>query len=119
MNMKLSNSQIATSFSTGQFADTFSYLADTIIWNIAGERLLDGKQAVTEFCNQTAKYFSEVITEFKISNTIINDNYIVIEGSAIFINKANKKTVVSSCDIYHFENDSLIHINSYCITENK
>lgn len=117
--MKLSNIQIATSFSTGQFADTFPYLADNIIWNIAGERLLDGKPAVTEFCNQTAKYFSEVTTEFKISNTINSDNYIAIEGTATFINKANKKTFVSSCDIYHFENDSLKQINSYCIMENK
>ena len=117
--MKLSNIQIATSFSTGQFADTFPYLSDNILWIIAGERVLEGKPAVTAFCNQTAKYFSEVTTEFKISNTINSDNYIAIEGTATFINKANKKTVVSSCDIYHFENDSLIQINSYCITENK
>ena len=114
-----SKKEIALLFSTGKFAETYSCLSDDIEWIIAGERELIGKPAVIDFCNQTAYYFSSVTTHFQTKNIIEDEQAIAIDGNAVFINNDGKQTRVSSCDVYRFENERLVRINSYCITLNK
>jgi hypothetical protein len=110
--------EIATAFSGGQFQITFQYLSENVNWNVVGDKIIDGKESVIDFCNQTAKYFSEVTTDFKVGNIVVGDNSVAIDGKAVFKNKDNKKTYVSSCDLYLFDNGKLFQINSYCIKTN-
>lgn len=119
MPMQLSQQQIAEAFSCGNFDLAYPYLADDAYWNILGEQVLKGKENIIQFSTQTAKYFAEVTTEFTLNNIVSGDHKIAIDGTAIFINKNNKKTFVSSCDIYCFVNKKLTEIYSYCITTSK
>lgn len=116
--MKPTNSEIAEAFSKGNFEFSYSFLTDDIKWNIVGDKILNGKEEVIEFCNQTSDYFKTVKTIFKTDNIIIDSERIAVNGSAQFINKENKTTEVSSCDIYIFENEKLKEITSYCIMTN-
>ncbi len=60
------------------------------------------------------------MTDFKTLNVIIDDNQVVINGTADFIHDGKSIAFVSSCDIYKF-NDlrELQKITSYCITKKK
>lgn len=111
--------QISEEFSKGNFEFAYNYLAQDIQWNIVGDKLLTGKDQVVEFCNKTAEYFREVTTEFSTSNIIADANLVAISGIAVFINKENKRTEVSSCDVYLFEDGKLKEITSYCIVTSK
>ncbi len=117
--MNIKPSQIAEEFSKGNFEFAYNHLAQDIQWNIVGDKLLTGKDQVIEFCNKTAEYFREVTTEFSTSNIIADANLVAVSGIAVFINKENKRTEVSSCDVYLFEDGKLKEITSYCIVTSK
>ena len=98
--MQPTNKEISEAFSNGNFKFTYDHLADDILWNIVGDKILKDKATVVEFCNKTAAYFAEVTTRFTMHNTIVDNNFVAINGTAHFINKENKSTYVSSCDLY-------------------
>lgn len=106
-------------FSKGNFSIAFPYLADEVEWNVVGDKIIKGKEHVIDFCIQTAAYFASVTTVFAIVNVITSADKVAINGTAEFINKENKTTSVSSCDVYLFENGLLTTITSYCIVTNK
>jgi hypothetical protein len=111
--------EIALAFSGGNFEIAYPFLTDDTQWQIIGEKTLKGKDNIIKFCDQTAKYFSEVTTDFQMSNLVVGDDSVAIDGTATFLNKENKKTFISSCDVYRFDNGELVQINSYCITESR
>ncbi len=117
--MKPTNTLLSQQFSGGNFKITYDYLADDIVWNIIADKILKGKENVIAFCDSTAAYFASITTKFTTSNLIANNNCVAIDGTAEFINKENKTTHVSSCDVYRFENGKLKEITSYCIVTDK
>jgi hypothetical protein len=117
--MEMSNKKICEEFSKGNFELIYNYLAEDIRLNIIGDKILKGKQTVTEFCNHTAAHFSELATDFRINNVIADNNCVAIDGTAHFINKDNKSTYISSCDVYRFQDEKLQEITSYCIITHK
>jgi ketosteroid isomerase-like protein len=112
----MNNQQIAAAFSTGRFNDCYPYLANDVSWHVVGEHLLQGKDAVVQFCEKTAAYFASVSTDFKTANIIVDGDTIAIDGNANFITSENKTITVASCDVYRFEDGQLKAITSYCIT---
>ena len=111
--------QICEAFSNGNFRFSYHILAEDIEWNIVGDKLLKGKAAVIEFCNNTAAYFASVTTTFTISNIIADNTTVAIDGTALFVNTESKTTHLSSCDVYHFKDGLLKNITSYCIVTDK
>lgn len=111
--------QLSQEFSGGNFKFTYNFIADDIVWNIVGDKILKGKDAVIEFCNATAAYFAEVTTEFVMVNLICDGKAVAIDGTAAFTNKENKRIQISSCDVYQFEEGRIKSITSYCIVVNK
>lgn len=113
-NIKL---EIAALFSNGKFEKTMDYLSETIVWNIVGEHIFEGKNAVMENCKKTAAYFNSVETDFKTNDIIVSGNKIIITGTAEFKLDGKRINFVSACDVYEFnENDEIEKISSYCIT---
>jgi ketosteroid isomerase-like protein len=117
--MQPTNTALSQQFSGGNFKFAYNYLADDIVWIIAGDKILKGKENVIAFCDSTAAYFASITTKFTMSNLIADDDCVAIDGTAEFINKENKITHVSSCDVYRFENGKLKEIASYCIVTDK
>jgi ketosteroid isomerase-like protein len=117
--MKATIKQISKEFSNGNFKFAYDYLTDDIIWNIAGDKILQGKKSVIEFCNKTAQYFLEVTTTFNMHNAIVDGDCVAIDGTAEFINQEGKSIHISSCDVYRFKNELLLNITSYCIVTGK
>jgi hypothetical protein len=117
--MKLSIQDIALAFSGGKFDKVYPFLTEETQWNIVGENILQGKAAITQFCERTAAYFSEVVTVFTMSNLVVGENHVAIDGEAEFITKDGKRSKIQSCDVYRFESGMLQQINSYCIRAKK
>ncbi|MBK9333035.1 MAG: nuclear transport factor 2 family protein [Ignavibacteria bacterium] len=108
--------EIALAFSNGKFEYVFPYLSENMIWNIAGERILSGKDEVTEYCNGVAEYFKSVATDFKTYNVIVGEDRVSINGRAKFIREGKIISEVESCDVYEFDNEGKIQkVTSYCI----
>lgn len=119
MNWHPSNKQICEEFSMGNFEFSFMFLSEDIKWNIVGDKYLNGKDSVIDFCNKTAEYFNRCKAEFSTKNIIIDQDFVVIEGTAVFTDREKKSTHISSCDIYRFNDDMLVEITSYCIETDK
>lgn len=111
--------QIALAFSNGKFSEGCPHLAPDASWEIVGEKLLHGKQVIVDYCEQTAAYFETVETIFSPEHIVQDGNIVVINGTAVFTNKEQKITMVSSCDMYVFEEALLKRMISYCIITNK
>jgi len=111
--------QIAELFSGGKFANTYAYLSDNIEWNVFGEKILKGKKALIDDCDQTARYFASVTTNFKTYHVIEDGNTIAINGRAEFIRNGKTVAIVNACDVYEFDDLRILQkIYSYCINEN-
>jgi len=108
--------EVAESFSNGQFESIYTFLADTIEWDIVGEDFFKGKAAVIQNCKEVSEYFKTVSTNFTTRNIIVDANKVVINGTAEFLKDNKRVAFVFGCDIYEFNDDNLIQkITSYCI----
>lgn len=118
--MKHTQIEIAEAFSNGNFELTFPYLAESIIWNVIGENLFQGKKEVMNNCKRTSEYFKSVETNFQTEDTIATDNKVVIRGTGEFIRDGERVNLIPACDVYEFNsNGELEKITSYCIPEKK
>lgn len=114
--MEESKQTIAEAFSLGKFEKTYPALSDDIVWNIIGEKVIEGKKAVIENCNETSAYFKTVETEFIILDTIVSDSKIVVLGTAKFIQNGKIIQSISASDVYSFNKETkIVKIASYCI----
>ena len=114
--MEYSKKEIAELFSNGKFENIMTYLSDRIVWDVIGENIFEGKNAVKENCEQTAKYFNSVQTNFKTNDILVSENKVIIIGTAEFKKDGKRINFVSACDVYEFNEKSEIKkISSYCI----
>lgn len=116
--MKRSKKEISELFSNGKFENITSYLSDEIIWNVIGQEIFVGKNSVINNCEQTAKYFESVETNFKTNDIFVLENKVIIVGTAEFKRDGKIISFISACDIYEFnKNNEVEKISSYCIPE--
>jgi ketosteroid isomerase-like protein len=114
----MTKSEIAKAFSGGKFGKCFEYLTEQTIWNTPGEQYLKGKKEIEIFCEKISAYFDSVTTNFQQLNLIENGDSIAINGTAEFLRDGKQISFVSSCDVYVFsDNNKIVSIHSYCITE--
>lgn len=106
---------VAESFSIGRFEEIYSYLSDSIEWNIVGEDTITGVKSVISKCEETSAYFKSVTTKFTIKNIIMENHQVVINGLAVF-GKNDEISCINACDIYTFNDSGFLQkIESYCI----
>ena len=118
--MEHSKKEIAELFSNGKFENVMDCLNDGIVWNVIGENIFIGKNAVKANCEQTAEYFKSIETYFKTNEIIVSENKVIIIGTAEFKRDGKRINFVSACDIYEFNKIGEIqNISSYCIPEKK
>lgn len=112
----MTKEQIAKAFSNGEFEKTYNYLAEDAEWIVVEENHFKGRNAIIKNCEQVGNYFKTVTTDFKTFNVISSQNKVVVNGTAEFLIENKRKSFVSACDIYVFdENNKIQNITSYCI----
>ncbi|MFD1315345.1 nuclear transport factor 2 family protein [Namhaeicola litoreus] len=116
--MDLTKKEIAELFSNGKFDQIIDFLSEEIVWNVIGEKTFEGKKDVVENCIQIAEYFKSVQTIFKTEEVVVDENKVIVFGTAEFRRNDKRINFISACDLYLFNNRNKIEkISSYCITE--
>ena len=113
--MDLTNEQIARTISCGDFMAALDRLDEEVRWEIVGDKTLQGKASVTDFCKKTAAYFASVTLNVSVNNVIVSGDLIAIDGKAEFIDSDGGVTRLASSDIYRFRGQNLVEITSYCV----
>jgi hypothetical protein len=114
----MTNPEIATLFSNGEFDKITDFIADNAIWEVVEEDKFSGKIAIIENCYKVGQYYKSVTTKFTTLNVISDNNKVVVNGTAEFIRDGKRISFVSACDIYEFnDSDQIQKITSYCIQE--
>ena len=111
----MNTKQIAEAISHHQFEKAYEHFSDDITWNMIGGEVIRGKAEVKKICEESATYLATVKTTFTKSKTFVGENFVVIDSSAEYLDDKNEKSIVSSCDIYEFEDTKLVEITSYNI----
>ena len=113
--MSLSIIQIAEAFSRHEFEKTYSYLRGTVEWNLVGNQQINGYENVIKSCGQSADYLVGITTTFSQFTVIVGDTHVVIDSLAEYGDDQQKRTCISSCDIYEFIGGKLAKITSYSV----
>lgn len=93
-------------FSTGEGKKAYPLIAEDAVWNIVGDREIDGLTEIKLICDEATK---ESAPNFKNIRTIESKFHIICEG-------ANLNDDVYYCDIYTIEEDRITEITSYCLS---
>ena len=113
--MPLSPKDIAEAFSRHRFDEAIPYLADDVTWSLVGEERIDGREAVVAICDSTSAELRDTTTVFTRFSTVLGQNSVVVDSVAEFTDAAGGKSVVASCDLFHFGDGRLTEIRSYNI----
>ncbi len=111
--MNSTNATISHEFSKGNFKACYDYFAQHIKWNVVGNTVLEGKEAVVSFCESMLKEM--VGSTFNNTNSLLDGNKIAVEGICSFTDAADKPATVLYSDFYTFDGDKIVTITSYCI----
>lgn len=107
--------QIAEAFSRHQFTDTYAHLAVDVRWVSVGESILEGRDAVIAACDQSSTDLAQVSTEFVRFRSIVGTDAVAVDTVGRYTDSEHQLSVVSSCDIYEFDGDTLTTITSYAV----
>ncbi|MEJ7559004.1 MAG: nuclear transport factor 2 family protein [Pedobacter sp.] len=108
--------EIGRFFSNGNFDQAAQHLNDDVEFHVyEDDKHLIGKAQVMEFCDEIAKYFLSVETNFLENGYLVSDDKVIIYGYAEFKRGGKLVNAVNSCDVYEFNAAGLIQrIHSYC-----
>ena len=107
---------IAKSFSIGQFSQIQTYFSQDITWHIVGEQPLSGFDQVLKHCQTIEHYFQTTPHEFQIHAIHLAELHVIVQGEALF-HDAAQTSRISACDVYKFNDlNQLVQVQSYCIS---
>jgi ketosteroid isomerase-like protein len=106
--------EIAKAFSAHRFDEAFGHLAADVSWVLPGGPPIEGRDAVTAACRNTAAALAGVNTEFTRFLTVVGTDAVVVDVIARYLGP-DGTSVVSSCDIYEFVDDMVVRITSYAV----
>lgn len=97
--------------SRGDFEGFLVHCTEDTVWNFVGDRTLKGKEAVRRWMTEA---YAEP-PKFKVSQMIIEDQFVVARGEIMLKNAAGKEASYSYCDVWRFEDDRLAELNAYVV----
>ena len=115
--MAVDTRQISESFSGHRFTETFEHLAPDVRWVLLDHGAIEGKDAVVAACDQSAAAMAELASvAFRRFNSVAGDRLAVVDAEARYESADGSVSVVSSADIYEFDDRGLVTtIVSYAV----
>lgn len=107
--------QTAEAFSGHRFAETYDALAPDVRWANLGAGLLTGRDAVVAACESTLAGLSTTTTEPLRTVVIAEGDAVAVDAVSRYVDADGATTVVSSCDLYAFEDGLVTSITSYAV----
>jgi len=106
---------IAEAFSGHRFADAVPHLAPDARWVLVGQTTIEGGDAIVAACENTAGELAGITTTFTRFVSVADAGGAVVDAVGRYVDEAGSTSVVSSCDIYEFDGETLVTITSYAV----
>ena len=106
---------IAEAFSGHRFAEAVPHLAADARWVLVGQATIEGRDAIVAACENTAGELAGTTTTFTRFVSVADESVVAVDAVAHYVDAAGEPSIVSSCDIYEFDRDSLMAITSYAV----
>lgn len=116
--MQPTNQQLAEAFCRHDFAAVYPAMRDTVRWELIGQRVVAGKEAVRAYCAESAAYLTDVTTAFSQFTVITAGDRVVVESRATYTDREGQATTVASCDLFTFVDERLAEVVSYSVEIN-
>ena len=109
--------QIAEAFSGHRFTETYDHLAADVRWVLPGHAPIEGKDAVVTVCNSSSTEMAQLASaEFSRFVSVAGDRVAAVDAVGRYVGPDGSVSVVSSADIYEFDDDGLVStITSYAV----
>jgi ketosteroid isomerase-like protein len=107
--------QIAEAFSGHRFHDAYPALSPDVRWTCVGEVVLTGRQAVVDACEATLAGLATGTAEFQRFLVIADGDTVAVDAVGRYTDADGGVSVVSSCDLYEFQDGALTTITSYTV----
>lgn len=111
--MTLSNTDIATAFSTQRYDEIEQHLAADVFWDLVGGKPRLDRVEVLELLRGTQENLRELQSTFLEQRVIDGGDTVVVDSVIEYVADDGERSVVSSCDVYEFEGGLVTHIRSY------
>lgn len=108
----MTNADVARAFSGHRFEETFAHLADNVVWVLVGGEDLVGREAVVSTCRESAAFLAELTTTWHRVVCADGGDVVAVDVLASYAGP-DQTSVVASCDVYEFTNETLTRITSY------
>lgn len=109
--------QTAEAFSSHRFTEVYDRLADDVRWVLPGQATIQGRTAVIAACEAAAGEFAQLAgTDTLRFLSVADDGTAAVDATIRYRSPDGSASVVSSADIYEFdERGLLITITSYAV----
>jgi ketosteroid isomerase-like protein len=107
--------QIAEAFSGHRFSEAYVALSPDVRWTSVGAGVLTGRQAVVDACEATLAELANGTAEFLRFVVIADADAVAVDAVGRYVDADGEVSLVSSCDIYAFEDGVLTSITSYTV----
>lgn len=105
---------LAEAFSRHRYAEVVDRLAPHVRWELVGEKVIEGRDAVIAQCEESAAYLATATTDFTVFRVIEGATTAVVESRATYRDPDGSESVVASCDLYDVDDEGrLASITSY------
>lgn len=106
---------IARAFSSHDFESTFSAFSETLEWVRHGHDELSGRDQVTEACREASDSMRDIDTTWRRFVVAAGSNAVAVDAIGEYTESSGHVSVVSSCDVYEFDGDTLVRITTYAV----
>jgi hypothetical protein len=110
----MNQQQIAEAFSSHRFAETYDYLSPDVRWTAVGGPAFVGRDAVIATCEGSAAELASTTTTFRSFRSIVGTDAVVVDAVAEY-REPDGVSIVSSCDLYDFDEGLVVAITSYTV----
>jgi hypothetical protein len=109
--------QIAEAFSGHRFREPYDHLAADVRWVLPGQTTIEGRSAVVASCDASAAEMAQLASaEFSRFVSVADDRAAAIDVVGRYVSPDGSVSVVSSADIYEFDDDARVTtITSYAV----
>ena len=108
---------ISEAFSRHRFTETYEHLAEGVRWELDGEGVIHGKDAVVAACESSTVEMAKLASiEFNHFESVAGDRLAVVGAEARYEDPDGSVSVVSSADVYEFDGaGQVMAITSYAV----
>ncbi len=107
--------ETAEAFSGHRFRDAYAALSPDVRWTQVGEGVVTGRQAVVDACEATLAELATTTTEFSRFVVVAADDVAAVDVIGRYADADGTTSMVSSCDIYEFQDGMVTTITSYAV----